>query len=83
MIVLFCFAVKQCFEALGNLLQKRRKQDLLDIHADFIACTEDPAEKDDSLQTILQVNQKQGEEKLSKLCTEWVFCNHEEVYLIA
>lgn len=63
-------AVKECFEALGNLLQKRRKQDLLDIHADFITCTEDPADKDESLQSTLRKNKKEGEQKLNSLCTE-------------
>lgn len=52
---------------MGNLLQKKRRQELYDSHLDFVEFSEDPATKDISLENILRKNYSEGKEKIDKL----------------
>lgn len=62
--------VTRWFKILGDMLQKRRKQDLLDIHADYIESFQDPAEDDETLQNQLKANKEEANEKINNILTE-------------
>nr|CAH7718017.1 unnamed protein product [Callosobruchus chinensis] len=63
---------EHCFKKLGDLLQIRRKRELYETHCSYIEETEDPANKDDTLNTQLKENLRKGLEKISKVCDEFV-----------
>nr|CAI5853912.1 unnamed protein product [Callosobruchus analis] len=63
---------EHCFKKLGNLLQIRRKRELYEAHCSYIEETEDPANKDETLNSQLKENLQKGLEKISKVCDEFV-----------
>ncbi|VEN55303.1 unnamed protein product [Callosobruchus maculatus] len=63
---------EHCFKKLGDLLQMRRKRELYEAHCSYIEETEDPASKDETLNSQLKENLEKGLEKISKVCDEFV-----------
>ncbi|ENN81186.1 hypothetical protein YQE_02403, partial [Dendroctonus ponderosae] len=63
---------EKCFQHLGSILQKKRRQELYDSHLDFIDLTSDPASKDVALANTLKKNYTQGKEKLDQLYQRYV-----------
>lgn len=65
------FAVKVCFQELGNLLQSRRREDLYLVHKSLLnEHEEDPAAKDVELSNTLKEHRKKADQKLSDLVHE-------------
>lgn len=61
--------VKHCFEAIGNLLQRRRKQDLYEVHSDYLI-ENDPAISNPELNDKLNANRKMANAALNTLCLQ-------------
>ncbi|KAJ8934395.1 hypothetical protein NQ314_013436 [Rhamnusium bicolor] len=59
-----------CFKKLGELLQTRRKKELYDAHYLYIRDSEDPANKDTSLDSTLKQNFNDGQINIDRLFDE-------------
>lgn len=68
---MFNFVGEKCFKHLGNILQKKRRQELYDSHLDFIELTEDPAVKDVGLENVLRKNYSEGKGKIDEICQKY------------
>ncbi|KAK9719026.1 hypothetical protein QE152_g22895 [Popillia japonica] len=63
---------REIFKNLGNLLQKRRKLDLLNIHSSYLETVEDPAFENEELETKLKENSKDATSKIDDICEKYV-----------
>ncbi|CAG9837365.1 unnamed protein product [Diabrotica balteata] len=63
---------KNCFQKLGELLQKRRRKELYESHYIYLQDTEDPASANMVLNSILKNNYLEAQNKIEKLVQEYV-----------
>ncbi|GJQ82547.1 hypothetical protein Trydic_g13002 [Trypoxylus dichotomus] len=63
---------RECFKNLGNLLQKRRKLDLLNIHSSYLMANDDPALENEALQSKLRESSKEASSKIDEICLKYV-----------
>ncbi|XP_050314074.1 uncharacterized protein LOC126748723 isoform X2 [Anthonomus grandis grandis] len=62
----------ECFKNLGTLLQKKRRQELYDMHIEYIDYLEDPANTDPSLDKTLKRHSSEADIKLTEVIQEYV-----------
>ncbi|KRT80360.1 hypothetical protein AMK59_7941, partial [Oryctes borbonicus] len=63
---------RECFKNLGNLLQKRRKLDLLNVHSSYLVSNDDPASQDEVLESKLKESSKEARSKIDEICQKYV-----------
>lgn len=64
--------IKSCFTKFGDLLQKRRKIELLTAHNTFMTTVVDPASEDPELEAKLRANKRECDERTNSICEKFV-----------